>query len=61
MPVIINEVETEVQAVDASALLSPEVIEILAQKVVERLAQDQDRSTEREADAEVTSGRRAGD
>ena len=60
MPVTINEVHSEIHAVDASALLSEEVLRLLTARVVEEIRRQEVEAARRDRDARVTGARRAG-
>ena len=59
MPVIINEVHSEIHAVDASALLSEEVLRLLTARVLEEIRRQEVEEARRNRDAKVTDARRA--
>lgn len=59
MPVTINEVHSEIHAVDASALLSEEVLRLLTARVVEEIRRQQVEESRRNRDARVADSRRA--
>jgi hypothetical protein len=59
MPVVINEVNTEIHAFDASALLSDEVIRALAPRIAAELRRIEADAMQRERDAKVIDARRA--
>lgn len=58
MPVVINEVNTEVHAFDASALLTEEVIRALVPRLLEEMRRMEAQQAERARDASVTDARR---
>ncbi len=58
MPVTINEIETEVNAFDASALLTDEVLRVLVQRVAEELARSGREDKLRARDAQMSAQRR---
>lgn len=59
MPVTINEVHSEIHAVDASALLSEEVLRLLTARVIEEIRRQEVDQSRRNRDARVADSRRA--
>lgn len=58
MPVHIDEVETEINAFDASALLTDEVLQVIVRRVTEEMRRSQRDDTLRQRDAQVSQQRR---
>ena len=58
MPVTINEVHSEIHAVDASALLSEEVLRLLTARVIEEIRRQELDQSRRDRDAKVADSRR---
>ena len=57
MPVVVNEVHTEVHAFDATSLLTEEVLRVLVKKVAEELARQSADEALRARDAEIRDSR----
>ncbi|MFZ5961673.1 hypothetical protein ACOXXX_01865 [Thalassococcus sp. BH17M4-6] len=58
MPVTINEIETEVNAFDPSALLTEEVLRIMAARVAQEIENTKREDRLRDRDTAITSQRR---
>ena len=58
MPVVVNEVHTEVHAFDASALLTDEVLRVIDERVAAAIARRASADVARARDIEIRDARR---